>query len=884
MRDGSGHATAGVAPWGPAAVVVAWLAGWLLLHGQTDAWETLSNGALVLTGPVLAFLAWRAGRAWPKGSRRRAGLWLLGLGLMLNGLGEAVWFWYESVLGEDPWFSLADLLYLSTYPVLLIGMTVLHGGLGTWSRRLGLLTDLAIAVLGFAMLSWAYAIHPTLALGAESPAEMALALAYPLAGLTLVAGTSALVLGRTAGVLSPAMRALATSFVLIFLADVGWTLTTLKDTYASGGLIDGVYVLAAGIQAWAFLRARRAGAPTSGADREPEDVRPAVPLVGGLLGYGALLHSSFGTDGAAVPGLIVGATLLTVLLLIRQRGLVQENLRLLTERLARASEERFAALIRHSSDLTLIADEGGRITWASPSSRAVAGCPPDALLGRTLDELLGPTAAAPGTDNRQVFELRTEETVRPVEVVVTDMRQDPTVRGRVLNVRDVSERRALEERLAWQAEHDALTGLPNRVALHKRLRVLAQQGRGGLLLIDLDGFKHVNDSMGHAAGDRLLREIGARLTALGPPSAFVCRLGGDEFAVVVEASQEEDTTRQEAERVLRAIAAPLELQGRRVDLSASVGFAQAGPLLGPSELLRNADLAMYAAKHQGRSRACAFTEVLHERAQARMEMITDLAEALRQGAITPHFQAVTELGTGRVRGVEALARWHHPTRGMVSPADFIPLAEESGLIVELGMQVLRQALQVARGWPEDDRRSPYLAVNLSPRQLRDEALVRNLLATLVETGFPPQRLVLEVTETWLMEDLGEARRRLEQIRALGVRIALDDFGTGHSSLALLADLPLDQLKIARPFVERLRGPQPDPALVSAIVGIARSLRLDMVAEGVEDEAQRRALLEEGCALGQGFLLHRPGPPERLPAALCPPRVRAEADRALELAP
>jgi diguanylate cyclase (GGDEF)-like protein len=416
------------------------------------------------------------------------------------------------------------------------------------------------------------------------------------------------------------------------------------------------------------------------------------------------------------------------------------------------------------------------------------------------------------------------------------------------------------ERLQRQAWTDALTGLPNRARLFESISEALPRGTLTVALLDLDGFKSVNDSLGHDTGDQLLHHVGRRLARDLPPEVMAARLGGDEFAFLLPGCSTEAHARDFGAQVLRALTGPVELVGRTLTLTGSVGLVISVPEDTPESLLRNADVAMYAAKDSGKNTFCMFEEPMREKLLTRVGLEADLRVALLAGDVVPWFQPVVDLSTGELTGVEALARW--PKDGtMVSPGVFVPLAEQSGLVGLLGRQILRASCAHAAEWNRYGDLT--LSVNLSAVQLASEDLVDQVREALNDTGLSPERLVLEITETVLMEDALAVGPRLEALRALGVRIALDDFGTGYSALGYLRKIPVDIVKIDRMFVADIHLGARQGALAAAVMTLAEALDLDVVAEGIELPEQAARLREIGCRLGQGFLYNPALPPEEL---------------------
>jgi diguanylate cyclase (GGDEF)-like protein/PAS domain S-box-containing protein len=451
--------------------------------------------------------------------------------------------------------------------------------------------------------------------------------------------------------------------------------------------------------------------------------------------------------------------------------------------------------------------------------------------------------------------------------VVRDVNDQPLYL--VIQVEDIGARRASGEALAHQAVHDPLTGLPNRLHFVERLgreltRAEQRNERVAVLFLDLDRFKVVNDSLGHSAGDRLLVAVADRLGATIGPTDAVARFGGDEFTILCQNITSEETAELMAERIAEAIARPVALIEGEVFVTASVGIALSGsPADTPETLLRNADAAMYRAKELGRDRAELFDAREHHRAVDDLRTGNALHRAIERGEMRVHYQPMINLDDGTLVGFEALIRWEHPERGLVPPMEFVPLAEETGLIVPLGVWALEQACHQAVRWHEAAPGAPLLSmsVNLSPRQLAEPALPNDVARVLHQSGIQPSALWLEITESTLMRDAESALSALGALRALGLHLAVDDFGSGYSSLAYLQRLPVEALKIDRSFTEGIGVRSDSTAIVNAVVSLARALQLSTVAEGIETRDQFQHLRGMGCEVGQGFLFGPARPAE-----------------------
>jgi diguanylate cyclase (GGDEF)-like protein/PAS domain S-box-containing protein len=513
----------------------------------------------------------------------------------------------------------------------------------------------------------------------------------------------------------------------------------------------------------------------------------------------------------------------------------------------------------------LVVIDGERIVDANRSFLRLAGFDclgdaPERLSDLLIDAHLDTLSAAPDAPPSECRLLRADGATREVELLLRPLAWRGTVL-RILAVRDISERKEAAERIAHLAFHDALTGLPNRAVFADHLdRIVAKSGECdepvAVLCVDLDGFKAVNDIYGHPAGDALLVAAAQRLRAAVRGHELVARLGGDEFAIVQAGGRQPDHAGLLAGRILEALAEPFAIGSDTVRISGSVGVALfPADASDPQSLVKNADMALYRAKAEGRSTARFYEAAMDEALRRRRQLESDLRQAIGRGELSVHYQPLADLGSGAILGFEALLRWRHGRIGDIGPATFIPLAEESGLILKLGEWVLREACAEAARWTP----ALKLSVNLSPVQFTQGDLAAEVEAILTETGLDPTRLELEVTEGLLIKDADKAIAILERLKALGVQISMDDFGTGYSSLSYFRMFPFDKVKIDQSFIrDMIENPQAR-AIIRSVIGLGQGLGMPVVAEGVETSEQLDALRAEGCDQVQGYLISRPGP-------------------------
>lgn len=544
------------------------------------------------------------------------------------------------------------------------------------------------------------------------------------------------------------------------------------------------------------------------------------------------------------------------------------------ERSAQDSAARFQAFFDHAGIAIQVLSVDGVILEANPACRDMFGYDSDELLGHSVGRLLHPDDESSVQEACRELMSAARESValekpfihRDGSLVWAQLTLARVQRGNeprlMAMLQNVTERKRMEQELTRQAFQDDLTGLANRALFRDRLRHALErrarlQAEVAVLLLDLDGFKRVNDSLGHAAGDELLCVIARRIASAVRSGETVARLGGDEFAIVIEALRDDENPQTLAERLLRVVSTPVVIAERDVVVSASIGIAVAHPDEDGDTVLRNADTAMYSAKSSGKHCARLFDPTMHARALVWLEIEQDLRRAVVNNEFVLHFQPLVRLGSGSLRGFEALLRWHHPKRGIIPPSEFLPVAEETGLILPIGHWVLKEACHLASKWEDLGDGPPSISVNLAPRQLEHETFVGELRQALAESGLDPHRLILEVTEGQIMRAPEQARVRLQALKALGVRVAIDDFGTGYSSLSHLQYFPVDELKIDRTFVARLDDGEREVSFIKTMIDLARSLGVEVVAEGIEVDSQQAHLTTLGCDIGQGFLFSRP---------------------------
>jgi diguanylate cyclase (GGDEF)-like protein/PAS domain S-box-containing protein len=818
---------------------------------------------------------------------------LLGGAALSWSAGQAVWSYIELVQRAHPFPSPADLFSVVSFAFSVAGLLAFGASPSGLAERVRAVLDGLITWSSVFFLGWALVLGAAYHAGAQSLVSILVSMAYPAFDLVLIA--VAVTVARRARTPGP-FAFIAAGILCMAASDSFSAYEALRHANLSPGLIDLGWVAG-------FLLVSL-GSLWRGGDSE---AAAGHGRLRGFLPYAALppamtIVAVRTTQGQAMDPVLAWMGLVLMMLVLSRQMLALHDNRMLARRIERKyeartadlarSEERFRTLVQNSSDVVLLLDEELKIGYTTGSSSPILGRAPGDLAGLSFAELLDPaerdrveaglrdTVAHPGPSVKLEHRLRRSGGGwSQSETIVSNLLDTPGIAALVLTVRDVTQRKGLEDQLRELAFHDPLTGLPNRTLFQERLGQSLERWRSmgepcAVMLLDLDNFKYVNDSLGHEVGDELLKQVAERITLAVRPEDTVARAGGDEFTLLLGGLPDAEAALAAGARLMKALTAALWVHGREVTPKASIGVALAGSHgISADELLRNADVAMYRAKAQGRGRCELFDPALHAAALQRLEREVELRNAVGSGELVLHYQPLMDLANERMVGVEALVRWQHPRLGLLQPGDFITLAEETGLIVPVGEWVLNEACRQVACWHQDGT-APGLkvSVNLSSRQLYETDLPACVAAALAKSGIDPTGLVLEITESLLLDDGEETMQRLLNLRELGVQLAMDDFGTGYSSLSYLSRLPLQILKIDRAFVSVLGRSVEDAAVVRAILSLARTFGMEVVAEGIERPEEVAELKELGCPMGQGYYFSRPLAAEALAA-------RIAADRA-----
>jgi len=850
---------------------------YLLAHLTGPAWLHSGPAFNLIGGSTVAALL--LGARWSSPGRRLP--WqLFALGQALFVVGDILIYNYQRLFATSlPSPSIADPFRLAFYPLLIAGLLLLVRQRNDTRDRAGLIDALIITV-ALATLSWVYLMAPYADDGTLSLLTKLTSIAYPTMDVLILA-----VVARAAAAShrrEPAFTLLFFGTVALLITDALHGYQSLHGGYATGGVIDAGRTTFYALLGAAALHPSIRQPPEIGPEPDGRLTRARLALLtcASLTALLVIVVREALGEALDIYVLVGASGIMFALVIARMVGIVHRNEEATRRETALRAEARLSSLIKNSSDVVCIVGRDASVHFISPSVEKTFGHLPDALAGHDLTELLHEDdvqrvrsfiadIAVQGAGQRSIAEFRVRHSSqgwRHVEALGTNLLDDAAIAGIVLNVRDISERKSFQAELEHHAFHDTLTDLPNRALFSNRVEhALASRRRDHLpvavLFLDIDDFKNVNDSLGHAAGDEVLKEVSRRLQDCMRPVDTTARLGGDEFAILVHDAESELHSIEIAHRAMSALEQAVPLDGREIKVAASIGIAFSDQEMvsaqDAEELLRNADAAMYMAKESGKGDYRVFQPEMHAKALARLELKTDLQRALDADEFTLRYQPIMDLVRGDIGGMEALMRWEHPARGTVSPVDFVPLLEDTGLIVPVGHHILKEACRWAAHMQRECPREPPLsmAVNVSAFQLQRPEFIGEVRGALAESEIPPSSLTLELTESVMMQDMELSLMRLKALRSLGVRLAIDDFGTGYSSLTYVRRFPVDILKIDRSF---LADPNPEVAeLTAAIAQLARIFKLQAVAEGIEDARQLQRVQAMRCDYGQGFYFAKP---------------------------
>ncbi|MGE3908262.1 MAG: putative bifunctional diguanylate cyclase/phosphodiesterase [Chloroflexota bacterium] len=882
---------------------------WVLGMGGGDAPAPgrfeISLLSFALVGGLGLALAVRASRLEELPAGPRQGWRLLSLALAANWVGIVMYAVTDDALAPLPFQTFANLIFLLFYGLAFLALPYFAADPRTGTGRLTLLLDAAMVLVPGGMVIWRLMVEPVSLTYADNPWGALYSLTLPLCDLVMLAGLATLLVQRRQTVSERPLRLLMLGMVMYIVGDIIFARLALTSEYWSGTLPNAFWMMAvwlfglsADVQRRVLARHDQVAEPAADGGRGIN----LLPSLSVAAGYGLLLLSAARYGDLSWTVTMLAVVILSACLMARQILTIRENERLLAERTRRQNDAHFSTLVQHSQDVIAILRTDTTISYISPSVERLLGHELAALKGASMESfflpldlpaaraLLHDALAQPGVPITADLRLvHADGSLRDCELIVTNLLDDASVHGVVVTCHDVTERRAFERELTEMALNDRLTGLPNRTLLLDRVtRAMARaHGKAGMvaaLLVDLDNFKLINDSLGHQTGDELLIVVADRLRECLRAEDTLARMGGDELGILIEDAGSEAAAVAAAERILHVLRAPFYVGKHSLYTSASIGIALSGPGVDQAaSLLRNADLALYQAKAQGKARWSVFDPHLDEAVRERLELETALRSAVERGELWVAYQPIVDLNTGTICEVEALLRWRHPTLGDIPPARFIPVAEETGLIAEIGNWVLREACQQAIRWQvaSQERAPLVVAVNLSGRQLRDPGLVELVAGILAETGLDGSMLKLELTESVVMESAETTIETFRRLRQLGVKLAIDDFGTGYSSLAYLKKFPINVLKIDRSFVDGIGRDGRDAAIIQGIIALACSLGLTVTAEGVETAEQAMCLKRFGCDQAQGYFYAMPLSVEQIEPLLavsCPLQAGGGAEK------
>ena len=853
----------------------AWMALQTGTDGASDALRRFGEAGAALIAAVACMVA-----ATRHSGRSRFAWVLLGTGALAWAAGEGVGAYFEFVGEQLRYPPLTDIGHLAAVPLAVAGIAVFPGRHRPASR-LAFLLDGAILAGALVLISWATVLGSVYHANTGVGASAVTGLAYPISDIVM-AVMALLLVGRTAGAGRLPLLLVMTGIFANLLADSASVYLTTATGQAPPAIMGTGWVAGFLLMTLGAVRATLlAGAATRADDRPPGRwtiVLPYVPVAVATV-IAVLKNVSGPPEALLLWDLIV----VVALVIVRQFIVILEN-QTLNQKLAlqtaalQDSEDHFRSLVQNSGDVVLLADAEGMVRFVSTSIDRFFAYTSTELVGQPFSELLHP-------DDQLAFAVGLKKALTasalPVvvhcrfrhklgswthcEVTITNLLHRSSSQALVLNIRDVTDRKDMEERLAYLGAHDPVTSLPNRIAFRKEVDQALERTAPGraiaVLALDIDDFKVVNDALGQRAGDDLLGMIGGRLAKIVAPGDVVARIGADEFAVLIKTVVDADQPVRTAERIFEHFRAPFKVEEREIVLRLSIGIAAQLALEDTAEnLMRNADIALNAAKANGKARYERYEPQQHAAVSDRMELESDLARALERRQFVLHYQPAVRLGDGVIIGFEALLRWNHPRRGLLSPGDFLALAEETGLVTSLQRWVLGQACADGRQWQQRFPVDPALrvSVNVSQRGLAETDLMADITHACTAADFPAERLILELTEGAILQGTATVSRLLA-LHERGVSVALDNFGAHSAALSALRELPVDIVKLDHSFVGRMITSPTDATVARAVVDLGNTLGLMTVADGIERADQLVTLRGMNCFAGQGFYLSRPLP-------------------------
>jgi len=849
---------------------------WLRIAGVQTS-KTIDDlgqcGAALVAAAAAAVAAWRHG-----GRTRLAWALLAGSALAWAG-GEAVWSYFQIIGGQQvPFPSLADAGFLAAVPLAVGGIAFFPGRVRLASRLTFLLNG-SILAGALLLVSWATVLGTVYRAGSDTPLSAIIGLAYPISDIA-IATMALLLVSRTPRATRLPLLLVVVGLTATLLSDSAFAYLTTAKAYGSVQLVDTGWMAGYLLLALGAVRAALVPATSSEADDRPEGGW-TLALVYVPVAIAAVIAVLKNVGGASDPLLLWDLLAVVALVILRQFMVLWDNRRL-NQRLEaqtsalRQSEGQLRSLVQNSGDAVMLADAEGTVRFVSTSIDRFFAYSPTELIGQPFADLLH-------TEDQATFTAGLKKSLaasaHPImvkcrfrhklgswthcQVTITNLLHQSSPQALVLNIRDVTDRKEIEERMAYLTSHDYVTGLPNRLAFRNQLDEALERsvpGRGvAALALDIDDFKLVNDALGERASDDLLGMIGVRIGKLIPPGDVVARMGADEFAVLMQSVFHEEQPVRLAERIVEHFRAPFRVQEREIILRLSMGIAsQSGPGDTAETMMRNADIALNAAKAKGKGRYERYQAAQHAAVSDRMELESDLARAIQRRQLVLHYQPAVRLRDGVLLGFEALVRWNHPRRGLLSPGDFLALADETGVIVPLQRWVLGQACADGRHWQVQfpGAEMLHVSVNVSHRGLEDADLAADVVHACTAAAFAPARLVLELTHGASLEGKDTLARLLD-LHERGVKLALDDFGAGSAPLTALRDLPVDIVKLDHSFVARMAGNATDATVARAVINLGNTLEMMTMADGIERAEQFSALRTIGCVAGQGYYFSRP---------------------------